>query len=231
MAKINGLFGSMSGKLADTVMVVRNGVQIARKYQPYVQNPKSQSQAKVRARLKLMSQVSAVLSPLIAFRRDGLVSPRNKFTASNFPKTSYSEDAAHVDLLTLDLTGGLTFCSVTASRDGSNLNLQVGHDISDSRVVYGVFSETASGLRLLRKGVADTASGTTTSIPVQGVGSSRLIVYAFTMRDNTEKARIAYGNLSVPKENVNAFINVMRYLTEDDISLSATAAAEVTAAQ
>lgn len=52
MAKIVGLVGSGHGKLGNTVMTVRRGVQIARVYQPVVANPKSARQQFSRAKMR-----------------------------------------------------------------------------------------------------------------------------------------------------------------------------------
>lgn len=53
MAKIVGLIGSGHGKLGNSVMTVRRGIQIARVYQPVVANPKSARQQLSRAKMRL----------------------------------------------------------------------------------------------------------------------------------------------------------------------------------
>lgn len=53
MAKIVGIIGSGHGKLGNTVLAVRRGVQIARVYQPVVNNPKSARQELSRAKMSL----------------------------------------------------------------------------------------------------------------------------------------------------------------------------------
>lgn len=68
MAKIVGLVGSGHGKLGNTVMTVRRGIQIARVYQPVVANPKSARQQMSRAKMGL---AVATLRPFIYSLRAG----------------------------------------------------------------------------------------------------------------------------------------------------------------
>lgn len=62
MAKIVGLIGSVRGKLGNSVMAVRRGVQIARVYQPVVANPKSRRQEYSRAKFGLAVFVTKPLA-------------------------------------------------------------------------------------------------------------------------------------------------------------------------
>ena len=62
MAKIVGLIGSVKGKLGNSVMAVRRGVQIARVYQPTVANPKSRRQQYSRAKFGLAVFVTKPLA-------------------------------------------------------------------------------------------------------------------------------------------------------------------------
>lgn len=62
MAKIVGLIGSVRGKLGNSVMAVRRGVQIARVYQPVVANPKSRRQQYSRAKFGLAVFVAKPLA-------------------------------------------------------------------------------------------------------------------------------------------------------------------------
>ena len=104
MAKIYGLFGSMTGKVADVVMSVRNGEQIARKYQPIVTNPNTPAQVEARAKLKLMSQLSAVMASVIAIPRKGNVSSRNGFVKKNYQSLTYASQQADIALANVQLT-------------------------------------------------------------------------------------------------------------------------------
>lgn len=59
MAKLFGLNGYASGKLGNTVLAVSNGIQIARQYQPIVNNPKSTLQNMQRAKGNFAGRVSS----------------------------------------------------------------------------------------------------------------------------------------------------------------------------
>lgn len=60
MAKLFGLNGYATGKLGNNVLVVSNGIQIARQYQPNVHNPKSPLQSSQRAKGNLAGRISAL---------------------------------------------------------------------------------------------------------------------------------------------------------------------------
>ena len=154
MAKIYGLFGSMTGKVADVVMCVRNGEQIARKYQPIVSNPKSVKQTQNRAKLKLASQLSAVFAPVIAIPRKGTVSPRNLFVKENYRALSYVDNQAQVTLTDIKLTKSVVSLYVlNVTRSGSNLNYGLATQYSTdlSRVVYCFFAKmTVNTLRYMK---------------------------------------------------------------------------------
>ena len=76
MGKVTSLYGKTMGKSGSVVFSTSGGFTIAREYNPHVANPISPSQVNQRARMKLMSQLSAALSPVIAMTKEGLVSKR-----------------------------------------------------------------------------------------------------------------------------------------------------------
>lgn len=230
MAKIYGLFGAMSGKLSDTVMSVRNGEQIVRKYQPIVANPKSEAQTAIRARLKLMSQLSAVMAPVIAIRREGPVSSRNLFSKYNFPATSFAEGAATVTLTAIKITRSVVnLPAVNAVRESATLTLSLAQGVTDlNRVVYAAFSKQADGtLRYAGSTVVTDGGDDGRFVGVLVVGTTAAVVYAYGIRDNTEAARVAFGNLQVLTAETVAKIIVTRTLIETDVTLTETQALEV----
>ena len=82
--KLNGFVGKGTGKLGSSVFAVSGGEQIVRQYNPNVSNPNTDAQVAQRAKFKLMSQLAAVLAPGLAFKKDSLVSPRNKFIKKRY---------------------------------------------------------------------------------------------------------------------------------------------------
>lgn len=91
MAKLRGFSGGLSGKHGNTVFRQRYGETIASQYQPVVSNPNTAQQTQMRARFKLLSQISSTLKPALAMPREGRKNSRNLFTHVNFPLTSIQE--------------------------------------------------------------------------------------------------------------------------------------------
>lgn len=230
MAKIYGLFGAMTGKLADSVMVVRNGEQLVRKYQPVVSNPSTPAQVSSRAKLKLMSQLSEVMADAIAFRKQGSVSARNLFTKANYRLTSYSDNAANVDMYAVDLTGGIMHmpAPTTTSTSGSlSLSVPANQATDFDKVIYAVF-EYGPNSTLIPRGVVVAQPGTDGSFPasVQLTGNSATgIAYAYGIRENSEAARTFFDNLSVIDTQHIGRVLTSSSLLETDVTLSRTSAA------
>lgn len=227
MAKIYGLFGSMTGKVADVVMAVRHGEQIARKYQPIVSNPKSAAQAETRAKLKLMSQLSAVCGPVIAIRRIGSKSPRNLFVKSNFPLAGYSENMATINLNRVQLTSSVVGMTPFAADRTSGTKIAVSLDNDSAatfdRVVYVAFEkQNDNSLRLLGSAVAMSAGNNGTFPAELPHTSNAVVVMAYGVRDNNDTARTIFGNLNAPIAEEVAKLVVTRRLTEYDVTLSET---------
>ena len=233
MAKIYGLFGAMTGKLADTVMAVRNGEQIARKYQPLVSNPSTAAQVASRAKLKLMSQLSAVMASVIAIPRNGSASSRNLFTKVNFPLATYDNDKADIVLASVQLTKsvvGLPSTYVTRVEDGILANL-TSLDADVDRVVYVMFAKNGGNLRLVTSAVATSAgsSGAPWGVKMPLV-NDEIVILAYGIRDNNENARTIFGNLTAPTAETMASIITQRKLLESDITLTRTRGAGLEAA-
>lgn len=222
----------MTGKLADTVMSVRNGEQIARKYQPVVYNPSTPAQVAQRAKLKLLSQLSAVMAPVIAIRRKGNVSARNLFTKVNFGATSFEDNQATITLTEVSLTDGILGMrnlSVIRAGFSAKLSIAAGADPKLSRVVYVAFRKQSDGTLRMLDSVAATEPGETFTYEAEiGIESesATIVVYAYGIRDNNENARVSFSNLQALTAETVAKIITQRTLTESDITLTETVAVE-----
>ena len=218
----------MTGKLADTVMSVRNGEQLARKYQPIVANPNTPAQVASRAKLKLMSQLSAVMAPVIAMPRVGSVSSRNLFVKENYGAASYNSNEASIELADIKLTKSVvSMPSVIASWGAQTGDIEVAlgaGEINLSRVVYCAFlKQTDNTLRLVRTLVVDepgTSGGFAGTMKVYPVGE--YVIYAYGVRDNTDSARATFSNLQVVTAETVAKIITSRTVTESDVTLTET---------
>lgn len=227
MAKIYGLFGTMKGKVADVVMTVRNGEQIVRKYQPSVFNPSTAAQVATRAKLKALSQLSAVLAPVIAIPRNGTVSSRNLFTKLNYPIVTFADNTAEVPLASVQLTrSSVGFGLVSAVRGadaitvGMNLEGAAGNI---SRVAYVLVTKGADGkARYVGQTVVNTPGPNNTFNGSLPLVEGDCVIYAYGIRDNTENARVIFGNLNVPTAEMIANLLTSRTLTESDVTVTET---------
>ena len=227
MAKIYGLQGVMSGKLGNSVMAVRNGEQIVRQYQPIVANPNTLAQIETRAKLKLLSQFSAILAPAIAFRRSGAISSRNLFVKKNYASTSFVQDdnKAEMELGSIDLTGGvLGLPDVTSTRENFTVTPKLAGSAADiDKVVYAIVIKRAdnsyslAGMQVVDK---DAENPDFTGEPMSVAASFGGQVYAYGVRTNTDSARVRFGELTAG--DVKGFISVLIKLSESDVTLTET---------
>lgn len=227
MAKIFGLQGVLTGKLANTVFAVRYGEQLARAYQPVVHNPKSEAQAINRAKLKLISQLSAVLAPVIAIRRIGSKSPRNLFTKENFPLVGYADATASINLNRVQLTQSVVgLPAFSADRtSGTGIAVALSGDASNDfdRVVYVVIAKQGDEKLRLIGSVMATEAGTNGTFPAElPYSDNAVVVYAYGIRANSDYARTVFGNLTAAAAEEVAKLIVTRALTENDVTLSET---------
>lgn len=231
MAKIYGINGVITGKLGAAVYAVRNGEQISRQYQPKVANPSTGKQIEARAKLKLVSQLSAIMAPVIAMPRVGSVSSRNRFTKVNYSAASYASETAQIDLTAVQLTKSVvSLPPVILSREGTSLTIKLEgtFGLNVSRVVYAVFVKEADVIRYSGSRVVSVAGDENIyeSTFVMDSADADVFVYAYGVRDNTEAARVKFGNLTVLTAEEIAKIIVSKTLLESDITLTMTRAAE-----
>lgn len=221
-----------TGRLAGSVFAVRNGETIERAYQPMVANPQTPAQIEARAKLKLLSQLAAVVAPVIAIPRQGAVSSRNLFTKVNYSLTTYSGNEANIDIAAVQLTKSVVALpAVTATRSsggGVTAGLQ-SLDSTLSRVVYALVAKIDDRLHVVATRVA-TAAGATgpyfaTSFP--SATSDEAYVLAYGVRDNSEKSKTRFGNLVSPTGEDIAKIIVTSELSEMDLTTTITRGTEV----
>lgn len=141
--KLSGMAGTGSGKLGSQVYASVAGEQIVRNYQPNVSNPNTSLQVNQRARMKLLSQLSAVFSPVIAYQRKGMVSARNQFVKRNFALSSGNDGEAQLTIENIQLTSGTAgLPGITANRNvvpWISVELQSDATKVVDRVVYVFF--------------------------------------------------------------------------------------------
>lgn len=228
MAIQQSLFGKINGKIGGVVFSTSGGIQISREYNPNVANPNTEAQVNQRARMKLMSQLSAVMSPVITMQKIGLVSARNQFTKRNFSYSYVSEGNAQVSYENLQLTqGNAALPSIVAQVDGGQYTLSLAQsaDASITRVVWIIYRKTSEGkLQLVRSFIQENAGldGKFTWIVPSDVAVDNYVFYAYGMKDMNAKATAQYGEMNVTTANDLATLVATRKISMTDYQFTQT---------
>ena len=225
--KLHGITGTGSGKLGSAVFSVTAGEQVVRQYQPIVTNPSTPQQVDNRAKLKLLSQLSAVMADVIAIPKVGTLTPRNIFVKDNYPLVTAENGAASVDLSQLAITkGGMQIPEVVAERNADtsiDVALAMKADQLVSRVIYIMFYRNNQGeLQLVDSAVVETAGEGGTfpwSFPYQ---QQDVVVYAYGIFDKNAKASASFGNYAVATGTQVASLIADRHVAESDYLISKT---------
>lgn len=248
MAKQTSLFGKISGKLGSVVFSTSGGETISREYNPHVSNPSTNAQVNQRSRMKLMSQLSANLAPVIVMQKNGLVSRRNKFVKRNFSATYASQGVAQISYENVQLTEGNAalpqiIAEVRTDAETSETILAVGlanaAAVNISRVVYCLFKKDSES-RLEYVGsyissVPDNPSnykrffgGKFENVQFQtGTGgtdevTADYVIYAYGMIDSNEQASANYGNMQVSAADDIARLVANRSINYTDYNFTMT---------
>lgn len=236
MGKVTSLYGKTTGKIGSIVFATAGGQTIAREYNPNVSNPSTQAQVNQRARLKLMSQISASLAPVIAIPKQGLVSSRNAFTKLNFDASYAQNGIAQISYENLQLTNGnLGLPTIEASRaqaTGVSVNLSEDASQGVSRVVYILYRKTAEQkLQFVASVIAENGGQNGTFPATLPYTEGDIVLYAYGMRDTSESASAKYGNLQVQNAVDVAKLTAYRTISSEDYQFTETRGATMYANQ
>lgn len=236
MGKVTSLYGKTTGKIGSIVFATSGGETIAREYNPNVSNPNTQAQINQRARLKLMSQLSAALAPVIAIPKQGLVSSRNAFTKLNFDKSMANNGIAQITYENVQLTNGnLGLPTIEAVRaQGSGISINLAEDASSaiSRVVYILYRKTSEQrLQYVASVIAEGAGGNGTFPATLPYTEGDIVLYAYGMRDTSERASAKYGNMQVANALDVARLTAYRNISSEDYQFTETRGATMYADQ
>lgn len=248
MGKVTSLYGKTTGKIGSIVFSTSGGETIAREYNPHVSNPNTEAQINQRARMKLMSQLSANLAPVIVMQKDGLISRRNKFVKRNFEAAYVSQGLAQISYENVQLTEGNAalpqiISEVTTDGETSDTILAVGlaspAAVNISRVIYCLFTKDSEG-RLAYVGsyissLADNPAnfkryfgGKFSNLQFkQGTGDTMevaadYVIYAYGMIDSNEQATAKYGNMQVSAADDIAKLVANRTINFNDYNFTMT---------
>lgn len=219
--------GIKKGKLGSSVFRMRHGECIEAAYNPSVSNPQTAKQVEARAKLKLISQLSAALAPAIAIRRIGNISPRNQFTKMNIELCGYAGNIANINLNRVQLTKGVVgLPAFTADRsDNTKIALALEESAASAfdKVVYVAAKKQADDSILMLGSVVADAAGEDGTFPAElAYTADSVVVYAYGIRSNNDRARTIFGNMQAPNAEQIAKLIVNRTLSEYDVTLSAT---------
>ena len=228
MAKVTSIQGKAVGKVGSVVYAVSGGQQIAREYQPHVANPSTEGQVNNRSRFKLLSQLSASLKPVIAIRKEGLVSARNQFQSINFGATSFDGETAKINLNKVQLTkSNASFIGFNATRAGGSviavkLNAP---EVNLDRVVYAAFKKRTDGSLLLVGSVVTEDAGDSNDFAANlPYTADSVVLYAYGIKDVDAAMTAKFGNLNAPTAEAVAKLIVSSTENASGVSLTKTGA-------
>jgi hypothetical protein len=224
MAKYNG--GSvLVGKVGSIVYRVRNGQTIASQYQPNVANPSTENQVQVRAKLKLLSQISASVGNVIAIARDGLKSPRNIFTKVNYQFTGFADDAATISLQDLQLTdSAVALAGFTATRDSSKIHVELEESQAAAfdKVAWIILKRnTAGALAVAVEQLVNPGEDGKFAVDLPLVEGD-ITIHAYGIKMESAAANAAFANYNIASASSLAKVVASRQLKASDYTLSQT---------
>lgn len=227
MARVISIQGIAKGKVGSMVYSTVGGQMIARSYNPYVSNPNTVAQTNQRAAFKLMSQLAAVMAPVIAIPKEGLRSSRNLFVKKNSGLASANNGVAQISYENLQLTNSsVGLPSIVASRSAEKgIQIALAEDCSAalSRVVYMVYRKTSQSTLQYVQSIIVTAAGDDGKFPgtllyVEG----DIVLFAYGMKDLNASASVKYADYNVTNGEDVARLVLTRNLSMSDFQLTQT---------
>lgn len=239
MGKVTSLYGKTTGKIGSIVFSTSGGETIAREYNPHVANPNTQAQVNQRARMKLMSQLSAALSPVIAMQKEGLVSRRNKFVQKNFDACYALNGEAQITYENVQLTEGNTALPAFTAGGGVvndkfvlDMLYNVEPSAAISRIVYCVFRKTSEGklefvTSVINSKRNDVVVGQYFYTQLTDLPIAEYVIFAYGMCDTSERATAQYGNMNVVTASDLARLIASRAISYQDYQFTQTRAVTI----
>lgn len=232
--KLQGIVGKGSGKYGASVWAVRRGQQVVREYVAHVENPKSEGQVRQRARFKLISQITALLSPVMVNRPIGGESVRNAFARENAPMFSWDDanSRAVVDMVNLTLTSSaLGIPALSAITAASSMAVSLGGAPLDAvdAVFYAGVAKVGDKYELVSTTMVDVPGD---SLHYDGTlqwpsANTTGIVYAYGVKWAGANVRTLYESYKAdPVHSASLILQLMR--TPSNAVFTMTRAREVT---
>ena len=206
-----------AGKKAGVVTYYVGDTLLAREYNPHPANPRTEKQVAHRAKIKMLSQIAALFSSIIAIFPSSGKSSRSIFSKINYPKINAPSTTAEIDYTSVYLTDSnrpitqvakdIAFLT-TGVRKLVGLPEEPTEDIK--RVFYYIYTKTDNGkLQLLDYYLSEIRwtsrnplffcwANAPFEIDEQGRATRDYVIYAFGMGDNSEDATDYWQSLDVP---------------------------------
>lgn len=227
MAKIYGISGDLSGKIANTIYTINKGVNIARKYNPSPANPQTEAQVESRAKLKMLSQLAAALKSAIAIKSVALKTSRNLFIMRNYLFTSFFDEEAQIELANIQFTAS------SVGMVGFKVDRVEGYGLSVelAESVFGMFDQVVWLMcRKLEDGrivyqtskVMDITAELPKAATILTDPHADCSIHCYGIRFNTDLGKAVFGDLIVPSAEEVAKIVTSRNVSPSDYTLTET---------
>lgn len=234
--KLNGIFGTGSGKVGNAVFATSAGQQIVRPYQPKVTNPNTDAQVQQRAKFKLLSQLAAAMALVIVIPKSGLVSARNRFVKKNIPLATFADDKASIVLTAIQLTdSNTTFprMELTANEQNNAIHVEVVDEVNGifAKVRYALFKKTEEAkLQLVAQVVVnvDDSGSDIAAHDFTGLTSGEYVVYGYGMNPKNASAYVGYNNYDTEAGETTADLESTLRISSYNYNFSVTKADEIT---
>ena len=227
MAKLSGILSKARGSVGGTTFQINHGVQIAKSKIQQMSNPSTPAQVASRARLKLLSQLSANVAAIIAIKREMLATARNLFTRVNYGFTAMIDGVAEMNLANMQFTKssiGMVGFTVTRA-SGYGLPVALAEDVVGvwDRVVWIVCKRLTDGrVQVAESKVCDITEEIPNGATVMQDPGVDCTVHVYGIKELTERGKIAFSNLAVADAGAIASIVASGELRTSDVQLSET---------
>lgn len=227
MAKVYGIQGDLSGKIANTIYTINKGVNIARKYNPSPANPSTQGQVESRAKLKVLSQLAAAVKIAIAIKSVGLKTSRNLFIMRNYLFTSFFDEEAQIALADVQFTNSsVGMVGFTVERvAGYGLSVELNESVAGmfDQVVWLMCRKLEDGRIIYQTSkVMDITLEQGTAATILADPGTDCSVHCYGIRFNSELGKAVFGDIMVSSAEEVAKIVTSRKVNESDYTLSET---------
>ena len=237
MAKAGFWLRGAQGKYAGAVLQNAAGGGTIMRENVTPSNPQTTSQVSQRTKFKLMSQLSAVLAPVIAIRRDGALSPRNVFQKLNFPLITEANSQAQLSYENIQLTkSNIAIPSIHLQRSDEDVDVDFTTNLlipsGMSRAVFIAYTKNSEGSLMFFDSIIKEGEEVTDTVTFKNAPEDQdLVVYAYGIIDASAAATAKYGNMNAASGVDIVTLMNDRQLSASDFTFTQTRGATLFAGQ